>query len=233
LNKFAGTAIQREALGSRVATELRIAIAAGEFVQGERLIEVDLAAHFGVSRGPIRDAFRILAAEGLIEPHQPGSGMVVTGIDQDSIIELYSLRGAIEGLAIRLAVARYDESQMQSIEQLVAQMDRAALNNDPSAFALADIAFHNEICRLSGHKRLTDVWRQYEGIMMTLLRLTISLDQNLKSSTQAHRLLLDLMRGGDEEAAAQELLHHLDRSKQRMIKVWEKALERRRNSQSA
>lgn len=233
LNKFAGATIQREALGSRVAAELRISIAAGEFVPGERLIEVDLAANFGVSRGPIRDAFRILAAEGLIEPHQPGSGMVVTGIDQDSIIELYSLRGAIEGLAIRLAVSRHDERQMQVIEQLVTQMDRAAQNNDPSAFALADVAFHNEICRLSGHKRLTDVWRQYEGIMMTLLRLTISLDQNLKSSTEAHRLLLDLIRAGDEDAAAQELLNHLDRSKQRMIKVWEKALDRRRNSQSA
>jgi GntR family transcriptional regulator of gluconate operon len=233
LNKFAGATLQREALGPRVATELRIAIAAGEFAPGERLIEVDLAAHFGVSRGPIRDAFRILQAEGLIEPQQPGSGMVVTGIDQDSIIELYSLRGAIEGLAIRLAVARYDESQMQVIDQLVAQMDRAADNNDPSAFALADIAFHNEICRLSGHKRLTDVWRQYEGIMMTLLRLTISLDQNLSSSTQAHRDLLDLIRSGNEDAAAEELLNHLNRSKQRMIKVWEKALERRRNSQSA
>lgn len=233
LNKFAGATIQREALGSRVATELRIAIAAGEFAPGARLIEVDLASHFGVSRGPIRDAFRILQAEGLIEPHQPGSGMVVTGIDQDSIIELYSLRGAIEGLAIRLAVARYDEAQMHLIDQLVVQMERAAQNNDPSAFALADVAFHNEICHLSGHKRLTDVWRQHEGIMMTLLRLTISLDQNLSSSTKAHRLLLDLIRGGDEEAAARELLEHLDRSKQRMINVWEKALERRRNSHSA
>lgn len=233
MNKFAGAAIQREALGSRVATELRIAIAAGEYAPGERLIEVDLASYFGVSRGPIRDAFRILAAEGLIEPQQPGSGMVVTGIDQDSIIELYSLRGAIEGLAIRLAVARYDESQMHVIDQLVLQMERAAKNNDPSAFALADVAFHNEICRLSGHKRLTDVWRQYEGIMMTLLRLTISLDQDLNSSTRAHHLLLDLIRAGNEEAAADELLDHLNRSKQRMIKVWETALERRRNSQSA
>ena len=232
MNTFFGNAIQREALGSRVATELRIAIAAGEFAPGERLIEVDLASKFGVSRGPIRDALKILQAEGLIEPQQPGSGMVVTGIDQDSIVELYSLRGAIEGLAIRLAVARYSEDQMATIDQLVLQMDKAAQNNDPSAFALADVAFHNEICRLSGHKRLGDVWRQYEGVMMTLLRLTISLDQDLNSSTSAHRLLLDLIRGGDEEAASRELLGHLDRSQQRMINVWQTALERRRQSHS-
>src|SRR5690606_5344575 len=99
---------------------------------------------FGVSRGPIRDAFRILQVEGLIESQRPG--MVVIGIDHDGINEIYSLRGAIEGLAMRLAMTRYDERKFSEIYRHVDSMQRAAEATDPAAFAQADVAFHNEIC---------------------------------------------------------------------------------------
>lgn len=222
--------IQREALGSQVAAALREAIAAGEFMRGERLIEVDLAEQFGVSRGPIRDAIRILQLEGLVESQGPG--MVVTGIDKDSINEVYSLRGAIEGLAVRLAVARRDDGRYEDIARHVEAMERAAAANDPAGFAQADVAFHNQICLASGHKRLADVWQRYEEIMMTLLRLTISLDQDLAASAAKHRSLLELIKAGDSDAAEAEFANHLEGSRARMVKVWERALERRREARA-
>lgn len=222
--------IQREALGSQVAAALREAIAAGEYVRGERLIEVDLAEKFGVSRGPIRDAIRILQLEGLVESQPPG--MVVSGIDEEAINEVYSLRGAIEGLAVRLSVERRSDGDFAQIERHVLAMERAAANDDPSGFAQADVAFHNAICLSSGHRRLADVWQRYEEIMMTLLRLTISLDQDLTSSAAKHRALLDLIQAGDPVAAETELAAHLEGSRARMVKVWERALERRRTAQA-
>ncbi|WP_323014684.1 GntR family transcriptional regulator [Devosia sp.] len=222
--------IQREALGSQVASALREAIAAGEFVRGERLIEADLAERYGVSRGPIRDAFRILQVEGLLENQQPG--VVVIGIDHDSINELYSLRGAIEGLAVRLAVGRHDEKRFGTLQRHVEAMQCAAQADDPAGFAQADVAFHNEICLISGHKRLADVWQRYEAIMMTLLRLTISLEQDLSASAAKHLELLDLIRAGDPGAAETELTNHLEGSRARMVRVWERALERRRSVQA-
>lgn len=223
----APTIIQREALGSQVATALRDAIAAGELLRGERLIEVELAEQFGVSRGPIRDALRILQVEGLVESLP--TGMMVAGIDHESIGELYSLRGAIEGLAVRLAVARRGDGNYQKIERHVELMERAAAADDPAGFAQADVAFHNEICVASGHRRLADVWQRYEPIMMTLLRLTISLDQDLASSAAKHRALLELIKAGETEAVETELAAHLEGSRARMVKVWERALERRRS----
>ncbi|KKC38115.1 hypothetical protein WH87_10950 [Devosia epidermidihirudinis] len=227
MRRTPATIIQKEALGARVAAELRVAIAAGEIAPGERLIEVELAEKFGVSRGPIRDAFRILEVEGLVESQQPG--VVVLGIDQDGINEIYSLRSAIEGLAVRLAVTRYDEAKFGEINRLVDAMQRAAEQNDAAGFAQADVAFHNEICVISGHKRLADVWQQHEAIMMTLLRLTISLDQHLLNSAAKHRELLELIKAGDPAAAETELVNHLEGSRKRMVTVWERALERRRN----
>src|SRR5690606_15887922 len=165
--------------------------------------------------GPIRDAFRILQLEGLVESQSPG--MVVTGIDQDGINEVYSLRGAIEGLAVRLVVAHRDDGRYEDLARHVETMERAAAANDPAGFAQADVAFHNEICRISGHRRLADVWQRYEAIMMTLLRLTISLDQNLSASAAKHRSLLELIKAGDSDAAEAEFAHHLEGSRARMV----------------
>lgn len=218
--------IQREALGSQVANALREAIAAGELVPGQRLIETDLAEMYGVSRGPVRDAMRILQIEGLIESQPPG--MVVVGIDEEAIGEIYSLRGAIEGLAIRLAVERCDEEMASRLLKHVDLMERAASSDNAALFAQADVAFHNEICLVSRHRRLADVWQRYEPIMMTLLRLTISLNQDLVASAGKHRELTDLIRSGDPDAAEAELSRHLDGSRERMVAVWERALARRR-----
>lgn len=222
--------IQREALGPKVASALREAIATGELGRGERLIEADLAERFGVSRGPIRDAFNILQAEGLVESQQPG--MVVIGIDQESINELYSLRGAIEGLAVRLAVGRSDKHGLDAVQYHVETMRSAAAAGDRATFAREDIAFHNQICLISGHKRLADVWQTYREMMMTLLRLTISPDQDLAASAEKHHQLLDLIRSGDSAAAEAELASHLENSRARMVKVWERAVARQRGSQS-
>ncbi len=222
--------IQREALGAKVAGAVREAIATGEMVRGERLIEIELAERFGVSRGPIRDAFNILQAEGLVESQH--RGMVVIGIDQESINEIYSLRGAIEGLAVRLVVARSDKSGLDDIDYHVDAMQRAADAADHDSFARADVAFHNEICLLSGHKRLADIWQRYEAIMMTLLRLTVSPDQDLPASADKHRQLLALIRSGDSQAAETELTMHLEGSRARMVKVWEAARARRQHERT-
>jgi GntR family transcriptional regulator of gluconate operon len=222
--------IQREALGEKVAGALREAIATGEMARGERLIENELAERFGVSRGPIRDAFNILQAEGLVESLQ--RGVVVIGIDQEGINEIYSLRSAIEGLAVRLVVARSDKSGLDDVDYHVDAMQRAADAADYDSFARADVAFHNEICLLSGHKRLADIWQRYEAIMMTLLRLTVSPDQNLPASADKHRQLLTLIRSGDSQAAETELTMHLEGSRARMVKVWEAAHARRQHERT-
>ena len=222
--------IHREALGSQVAAALREAIAAGKLARGERLIEVDLAAKYGVSRGPIRDAIRILQLEGLVE--NGSGGVTVAGLDQDDINEIYSLRGAIEGLAVRLIAQRRSHDDYERLGHHVSVMEQAACTSDSASFAQADIAFHNEICLVSRHKRLADVWQRYKAIMMTLLRLTLSPDQDFKASAAKHRKLLDLIRAGDPHAAEAELADHLDGSRARMVRVWEHALERRRSEEA-
>ena len=223
---LSSTVIVRESLGPRVAADLREAIVIGDLPAGDRLVEADLANRYGVSRGPVRDAFRILQAEGLVESRR--QGVVVTGIRPDDINELYSLRGALEALAVRIIMDGGDSVPLARLESTVEAMEEAARANDPHGFGEADIDFHNQLCALSGHRRLTDVWEQYKEIMMTLLRLTVFLHQDLDASAAKHRDLFDLIAEGDPVAVEAELASHLDGSRKRMVTVWEQALERRR-----
>lgn len=220
------TVIVRESLGPRVAADLREGIVIGDLPAGTRLVEAELAGRYGVSRGPVRDAFRILQAEGLVESAR--QGVVVTGIGPDDINELYSLRGALEALAVRIIMNGGDRISLARLEATIEAMEAAAEANDPHGFGEADIDFHNQLCTLSGHRRLTDVWEQYKEIMMTLLRLTVFLHQDLDASAAKHRDLFALIKAGDPVVVEAELANHLEGSRKRMVTVWEQALERRR-----
>jgi GntR family transcriptional regulator of gluconate operon len=215
--------IIKEALGSRVAADLREAIVLGEIPASQHLVEAELALRYGVSRGPIRDAFKILHAEGLVENQR--QGVIVTGIGVEDINEIYSLRGILEELAIRLVMEKGSAISLDALEHAVQDMMQAAVEKNPEKFGLADIDFHNALCLLSGHRRLADVWKQYKEIMMTLLRLTIFQNNNLDVNAARHMEFFELIKTGNYALAQKELAEHLEGSRQRMVAVWTQAIQ--------
>lgn len=207
--------VRREAYGVQVTEYLRNAIVQGELPVGERLVEEHLANQFGVSRGPIRDALRRLEQESLVESR--GTGTYVVGIAESDIDELYSLRQAVESLAAELAMDRTPATGWGDMADLVRVLEQTADAQDHDEFATADIQFHSSIYALSGHRRLSDIWRQYAPILTTLLRTSVLKDADLHESAAKHRLLLELMISGDKAAVAAELKEHLEGSHQRML----------------
>lgn len=205
----------RKAFGEQITDHLRDALVGGELKPGERLTEEDLAAHFGVSRGPVRDAFRQLANERLVRTGR--SGTYAIGISESDIGELYILRQAIETLAASLAMDRTPLDGWDEMAQAVKALDDAADAADEHSFAAADIYFHTLIYELSGHQRLNDVWNQYAPILTRLLQETIFDRGDLHSTAERHRLLLQQLMAKDHEAVATELRDHLEESHQRMI----------------
>lgn len=116
--------IQQVALGDQVADALRRLIVSGELAAGTRLVEIPLAEQFGVSRGPIREAFVRLESEGLLTTGRRGA--FVVGMTDDDIDELYSLRETIEQFAVGLIVARRADLDWPVLEAAVARMQEAA-----------------------------------------------------------------------------------------------------------
>lgn len=210
-------AVQRgEALGAQVARVLRQRIVRGDLAPGERITEEALAEEFSVSRGPIRDALVQLSFEKLVEVQRP-RGVFIVGLSRDDVDQLYSLRGALEQLALSRAMRVDDAARWSAMAAAVEQMRDAADAGDHAAFVAADLAFHSQIYALADHPRLEGAWSQYLPTFSALLEVTINHDEDLHESSEDHVTLMDIMRSGTPAKASAVLTAHLDGARDRML----------------
>lgn len=199
----------------QLVQELRHLILSGELRPGERLIEERLTEEFGVSRPPLREALRILQRDGLIKT-MPRRGSVVMPLTADDVREIYSLRWALERLAIELTVPVTDASALKPLRDALDVMAAAAESGDPEQLLQANWDFHFTLCGLPGHRRLLQA---YESLMLQL-RLCMALNLRFRKelygdpaeTVARHRHLVELIEAGDRSAVLAELEHHGDRS---------------------
>lgn len=210
------TVTRGESLGAQVARVLRQRIVRGELAPGSRITEEALAEEFSVSRGPIRDALTQLSFEKLVEVQRP-RGVYITGLTRDDVDQLYSLRGALEQLALSRAMRVDDVSRWAAMAAAVARMGEAADGGDHAAFVTADLEFHSEIYALADHPRLHGAWDQYLPTFAALLEVTINHDEDLHESASDHVRLMEVMRAGNPADASTVLSAHLDGARDRML----------------
>ncbi|MFD5214326.1 GntR family transcriptional regulator [Microbacterium sp. NPDC058345] len=209
--------VQRgESLGAQIANVLRQRIVRGDVAPGERITEEALAEEFAVSRGPVRDALTQLSFEKLVRIQRP-RGVFVVGLTRDDVDQLYSLRGALEQLALSRAIRVRDDARWAVMDDAVRRMTAAADAGDHAAFVVADLDFHSQIYALADHPRLEGAWRQYLPTFTALLDVTINHDDDLHDSAADHVALMNVMRSGDGAEAAEVLSAHLDGARDRML----------------
>jgi GntR family transcriptional regulator of gluconate operon len=205
-----------ESLGAQVAQVLRHRIVSGELAPGARITEEALAEEFSVSRGPVRDALTQLSFEKLVEVQRP-RGVYIVGLTRDDVDQLYSLRGALEQLALSRAMRVDDDARWTAMAAAVGRMGEAADDGDHAAFVAADLEFHSQIYALADHPRLEGAWNQYLPTFTALLEVTINHDEDLHESSGDHVKLMDVMRSGTPTQAAKVLTEHLDGARERML----------------
>lgn len=203
------------ALGDQLASVLRDQIVAGKLEAGTHLVEDQLASDYDVSRGPVRDALRILLAEGLVESRR--RGYFVRPFTASDVVELYEVREAIEQRACALAIAATPADGWTAAEKHLASMAAAADTRDHDLFAVADLAFHSAFYSLCGNVRLEALWAQFQPTFHALLEVTIAQDNDLHPSYDDHAALLDLARRERAGEFAARLTSHLQGSRARMM----------------
>jgi GntR family transcriptional regulator of gluconate operon len=201
-------AIDQSRLGDEVAEMLRRAILVGELTPGTHLVESVLSAQFDVSRGPIREALRELEGEGLVEARR--RGVFVTGLTRDDVWELYTLRAAIDLVAIDLAVASFTAEDFDYLDRLVGTMERAVAESRMADFAEADMAFHSAFYERSGNRRLLKTWQGLVRTFRVLIEITDVENPNVDSIVQEHREILEAARRGDTAALRARIGTSLD-----------------------
>ncbi len=201
-------AIDRAATPRRIADAVRTAILAGEIAPGMPLREVSLANRLGVSRHPVREAFRLLAAEGFVE-HQPFRGVMVRQLTAADVADIYQVRRMIEARGIE-ASAVASPATLRELDPLVTGFDRAVRAEDWDAAFAIDRDFHVALVGLAGSPRLTDL----AGRILLELRLAHFLSNDVdtagfRRSRAQHREIVRLIRHGSRAAARAALLRHL------------------------
>src|SRR4029077_8213985 len=144
--------IERESLTDRIAGSLRHSIITGAIPPGTHLAEIELTQQLKVSRGALREALRVLQAEGLVESF-PNRGMFVVEFDLHDIEEIYGLRDLLETFAMRLVTVRATPVQISELQELVNEMFAAAKTGNHQKVVVLDLNFHQTLWEISGHQR--------------------------------------------------------------------------------
>lgn len=154
--------ISRRPLHEEAADRLRDLIVQGRLAGGARLNERMLTAQLGVSRTPLREAFKVLATEGLVEL-LPNRGAIVSQMDPVRLQESLAVMGALEALAGELACARASEAQLNEIRALHYEMLAYHARGDLAGYFKFNQAIHLKIVKYSGNATLHNIYRQLNG----------------------------------------------------------------------
>lgn len=205
--------VEHTDLATAVTAALRAAIVSGELAAGSRLVETDLAEQFGVSRGPIRDALAELQHTGLVELRARKGSFVATPTAED-VVEIYSLRAALERLAAGQAASAGVDGAM--LNRLLDDLTEANASGDGTRIGAADMALHRAIVESAGNTRLTEAWERLADQTLLMLTGLSKLDGDIQG-TAAHWQIVDDLIAGRAEAAMVGLEAHLDQAKQIVV----------------
>ncbi|WP_404422283.1 GntR family transcriptional regulator [Thalassospira australica] len=195
-----------------VSDAITNAVRDGRLVPGQRLTEIDLAKRLGVSRPSVREAFRQLTADGLLHS-QPYRGVSVRHMTRREVDDLFVVRGALEGLAVRLAtpILHKDTSRLLGIQ---AELDAAEARNDLTAMSRHNLAFHMLFADVTGNALLCEQLRRISNSVYWLqFRVLVADDKVLQTNIQ-HRDIVNAIRAGDAARAEEIMIDHVDHSRQ-------------------
>lgn len=187
-------------LGEAVACELRLQIIRGAIPPQEVLSENRIASDFGISRSPVREALRTLAAEGLIELERMGA--VVRGLNARDRKELYDVRYLIESFVQRQIVLQNNEELLQRLAHIIDRMELAAKHMDSVEFTFQDLLFHEAIITEAKHNRIWHLWKSIRQLVLTVMLITTENvfndgETRIAAVIDKHRTLLESLQSGD------------------------------------
>jgi phosphonate utilization transcriptional regulator len=207
--------LQTHSLPSLVQREVERMILAGELPTGAKLNEAMMADMLGVSRGPVREAFRALEESGLVRLEK-NRGVFVRQVSVEEAGEIYELRAALDEFAGRRVAQRATPDELRDLRVLVERMDRAAAQEDLDAYYRANLNFHDRLIELAGNTKVLATYRRIVNELHLYRRASLEQAGALPVSAREHHEIMDKIAGGHAQAAGRALYEHVMRSRDRM-----------------
>jgi DNA-binding GntR family transcriptional regulator len=196
-----------ETLAASIRRHLETDIAEGRLEPGARLDEQDLAKRFGVSRTPVREALRLLAADGLAEL-RGRQGAAVRIITLPTVLEMFQVMGELEGLCARLAARRITPGQRQRIAEAHEAL-KASAGHGADAFYEANQAFHEAIYDASANAFLAEQTRSLRNRVAPYRRRVTAMPSRIADTLREHEAVMTAIFDHDPEAAHSAMRAHL------------------------
>jgi phosphonate utilization transcriptional regulator len=210
--------LQSHSLTSLVQQEVERMVLAGEIAPGERLGEAELAERLGVSRGPVREAFRALEEAGLLRLEK-NRGVFVREIAVQEADECYAVRAVLEELVGRILATRIAEAELEELRALLDRMDKAAARGQVDIYAKLNLEFHDRLVALTGNAKLAGIYRRLVKELILFRRQALAQGETLAASAAEHRAIIDTIAARDPRAAGRALFDHVTASRERMHKL--------------
>jgi phosphonate utilization transcriptional regulator len=208
--------LRQESLTSLVQREIERRIIAGELTPGAKLNEAELAAAMGVSRGPLREAFRALAQAGLVHTEK-NRGVFVRQVSLEEANEIYEVRAALEREIGALAAKRATREQLERLRAIVKRMHAAGRKRDPDAYFPLNIEFHEVLAEAAANRALAAHYRRVVNELNLYRRDAIRRDVDLiPASTDEHAAIVEALARRDATRAEQLLYNHVINSRARL-----------------
>jgi phosphonate utilization transcriptional regulator len=210
--------VQSSSLPMLVQKELERNILAGDLPAGSKLNEAAIAERLGVSRGPVREAFRALEESGLVRLEK-NRGVFVRQIPIEEADEIYELRAVLDEFVGRRLAQTSTPEHIRELRARVDRMEKAAARGDVDAYLATNVEFHDRMVELAGNTKLLVTYRRLVNELHLFRRATLAQGGVLPVSTREHRAIVDKIAAGQPAAAGRALYDHVMASRERMHRI--------------
>lgn len=207
--------IARSTLPEAAAERLRTLIVEGTLAPGAKLNERELCEQLGVSRTPLREAFRMLAGDGLLV-QLPNRGAQVVALSHEDARHAFEMMGALEGFAGELAAARVTDDDIAGLRVLQAEMEAAHGRDDLPTYYRINRAIHDAINAMAGNPVLTQTYRTLNARLHALRFRSNFNRAKWDQAVAEHRSMIEALAARDGAALRDLLVRHL-RAKQQAV----------------
>lgn len=206
--RTASSSLVAPALYERVAEQLRARIFSHELEPGSWIDETVLAKEFGISRTPLREALKVLAAEGVVQL-KPRRGAYVAAVSEQDLDQIFPVIALLESRCAREATLRAGAADRQRLRDLHAELEVCASRNDADRFFEVNQTFHVALQDLAGNRWLKQLIEETRQFVKLTRRDSLNRAGRLSQSLAEHRALLDAILAGDAERAERLMHDHL------------------------
>lgn len=203
-------------LRGRVFDKLRDDILNGKYEQNEELREAAIGEELGVSRTPVREAFRQLELEGLLKI-VPNKGAYVTGITMKDVEDIYAIRSMLEGLCARWCTQHITQEKLEEMEENIYLAEFHESKNHVDQIAVLDNRFHEIMYESCNSKMLEHLLRDFHQYVYRVRKKTLSSNIRGKASNDEHRQIMEAIKNKDGDKAEALANMHIKNAYQNML----------------